>query len=328
MNSSNLIPKVEVQINENVLETVEGKSVSIFSPDPPTPEAVNLINTIGLEAYNAIMAIEHIKREAEMEGAQRPHVSFQVISCFLSVLITENPNHMHWDIVKAAMEKTDPSLITDTSLRDRTVRELINQVKKLKLKFSRPKRFNEIFEHDKQMCEAVKNGYEKDPIVEIYSCPSDFDSSVIDSEFEKNGFFIWDKAIIDLLSTIGKSGSEFAKEVRSSCQDLLISCKAGAADPLMFWFNLKDPSRPFHLSPFLTVLAQAILSNIFKEDAQTPKKTRNRKSQSYLQSSQLVEQKLKYTKPGKAAFVIKLNDETKRKIKDSNLVITINRFRK
>ena len=83
---------------------------------------------------------------------------------------------MHWDIVKAAIEKSEPSWIHDASVRDDTARELIKHCQKLKLKLSLPKKFKDIFEpFFKKACdkEAIKNGYDEYPIVEILPLPFD-----------------------------------------------------------------------------------------------------------------------------------------------------------
>src|SRR6516164_7366934 len=95
--------------------TIDGNTIEInlLNPEQPSPEAANLIKVIGLEAYNAILTREYIKREIGLENNLPPHVIFQLIKGFIGTFITHDPNQLHWDTVRSAMEADFPDLLNE-----------------------------------------------------------------------------------------------------------------------------------------------------------------------------------------------------------------------
>lgn len=262
--------KIELNIqSENTIKTDKPGFVNlaIFQPHAPNPDATKLIDAIGLEAYQALVTIECIKKEIEEADSRQPYIIFQLIKGLISVFITENPNHMHFVIVKAAIEEIDPEWHNDTFIRDMAARELIMHCRKLNAKLIAPPSIKKALDCVKSACddEAVKNGYSKNPALEVYSLPIDQDFH--ESSFECNEMFLWDKVFLDVIKLTGKEGRNSAKEGTIVCKDRLKNFKIGTRNPLTFWL---DPEA-HHLSHALKILTKAIIKDKIKKHIQFKK---------------------------------------------------------
>jgi hypothetical protein len=257
--------KLDILEQDKYKPAEEGfENLSIIRPNAPSDEAQKLINTIGLEAYHALLTVEYIKHEIKITESRGAHVIFQLIRGLLSAFITENPNHMHFAVIKAAMEELNTEWHSDTSIRDMAARELINYCKKIKTKLIAPTPVRDALDSIKKACdeEAIINGYDEKPLLEVYRLPEQLND--LDNLFEKNRMFIWDDVFLNTLKLTGKCGRESAKEGLLSCQNRLRNAQNGTQDPFKFWF---DPEY-LHLSHALKILAKAVILDIVKKRIQ------------------------------------------------------------
>ena len=224
-----------------------------------------IIQSIGTEDTKAIMVPEGIRLHIKFETNQRPHVIFQYILGFVSVLVTEDPTKVHRDIIRATLNQINPELLNDKSIEDMMARALIEQCRKLKLKLKAPKYFQEPLNNTK------KNNAEY--TVESGQVTSDLNIIELDvpveleEAFEKDGMFIWDKALLDALKSTGKCGKNSAIECEEPFRNRLKLFKLEEKSPLTFWFNVDGPTpeKPFHISPALQLLTTCIYDDIVKK---------------------------------------------------------------
>ena len=226
-----------VVIHDDINTYDKKTNVIIATPQQPTKETLELINAIGIEAYNALLTIEHLKYENSLEDAKKPHVMFQIITGFISVFITKDPNHMHYNIVRTAINEIDPTLLNDNSVIDETVREFIKQCEKFKVKLLAsgcPKKFKKILAEYLGICkqEIIKNEYYNESALEIISLP--FNDQELESTFEDNGLFIWDKALLSSVHNTGEKGAENAKDGKLHRKNRLKKFKHNKENPLGF----------------------------------------------------------------------------------------------
>lgn len=255
------IPKIITTFDKQILNFNKEFNAVVFTPNIPTKDALDLINIIGLEAYNAILLIEHIKKESNLEHAQQPHVFYQLIHGLLSALITENPNHMHYDIINKAIEEEKPEWIENTSIRDQTARELIKQIQKLKFNIKLPKNFEVIVT-------PITKGFNqesKNHNIPVYTNSLDiislgFYDPEIEKSFESKNMFIWDQALLKSFENLGKNGVVTSKNAIDNCKQQLQIFKKEQTNPLSHWFNSSD-EKPFYLSKALVTLAKVILKD-------------------------------------------------------------------
>lgn len=255
------IPKIIMTVDEPKLNFNKEFNAVVFTPNAPTKDAVDLINIIGLEAFNAILLIEHIKKESNLEHAQQPHVFYQLIHGLLSALITKDPNHMHYDIINKAIEQTNPEYVENTSIRDQTAREFIKQIQKLKLNIHPPKDFEVIVT-------SITKGFNHESEnhnIPVYQESLDiislgFNDPEIEKSFESKNMFIWDQALLKNFENMGKFGTATSKNVTDKCKQQLQAFKEKQQNPLLRWFNTSD-EKPFYLSDVLVTLAQVILKD-------------------------------------------------------------------
>lgn len=238
--------------------------LEIISPNQPTPEAIALIKDIGFEAYNALIAFKHIKHELSLVETIEPHIMFSLIKGFVSALATQDPNFMHYKIVRTVLQDTNPDLLNDNNIIDKMARALNDYCKKLKLKLIMPKTFSAIFDPIKKECDtaAKENGEGADaPLLEILELPDTI--KIEASVFEKDAMFLWDNILLNLIKTTGKEGKKHANEIKTSFKNRLETFKNGKNNPLNFWFNInsENPSESFYLSPALQILTKSIFDD-------------------------------------------------------------------
>lgn len=270
------IQKIDIMIDEKLTSLdqdyklvkchSEQHNTTVFLPVSCTKEALKVINIVGIEHYNAALKLEHIKNINNDPKSQQLHIYYQLIQILLSILDTENPNHMHYDIVEAAMEATRPEWIKNTSIRDRVARELIESCRNLQIqiRMKAPKYFQKLY------TEKSKNTYKETIKNDIpFSTESldiihlNYDSQEIDNAFEsENDMFIWDQESIKIFSNMGKKGKATAKDITSHFKSNFKSFKEMHQNPLSLWFNTSNNEQFFYISTILVTLTKIIIEDI------------------------------------------------------------------
>lgn len=229
-----------------------------------------LIEEIGAEAFCSILSTDFIQRDCHSFKTQKPHIWFQFLKRYLKALITTDPNSKHYEIVRAAFKKDNPSLLNDTIAIDITVRELIEQCKKMYAKLTAPEAFNDIINSFRKVFATDPDKYGKYNEDSIIECEKD---DKIDTFFEKDGLFIWDKVLLDAMKKIGPKGSQLAKEGIEPCKNRNNKFKTNQENPISFWINRPLNSDEPNPSKALIGLTQAIIEDITKKKLQTTTET-------------------------------------------------------
>jgi hypothetical protein len=228
-----------------------------------TPGVTEIINAIGQEEVHSIMISSQISLEIKFETPKQSHVNFQLIKGFISVLSTEHPTKVHREIVNATLKLIDESFLTDAYTLDIMARKLVEHCKILNSKIKVPKDFQSLIIDQQEHAIAFDQitGRVENPlaIVQLKNIPPHLEST-----FEQDNMFIWDKAFLDTLKSTGKHGKKAANKFQESFKKRLTLFKQKSKSPLHFWFNtsLPSPEKPFHLSPALQILADSIFKDI------------------------------------------------------------------
>ncbi len=229
--------------------------IKLFTPKQPiSKEAQDQIDSLGLELFNQLQTFNHIRSEIELPSYNKPHVLYQLIKQFISVLSTQDPNRMHYEIAREILEREDPQLLENNNLVDIFARELCNHFKLLNTKLIPPKNFQELFVTLQPLTyKAIQQeGFRSDPSLDVLELPDGIDQS-----FTKNGKYIWDLIFCALLNNIGEQGKKTSKELKGK-----IGCDATASKE--FWFNLTPSNAQFYLSKASLLLAYVVFEDIVK----------------------------------------------------------------
>ena len=176
--------------------------VNITTPKHPTTEVQKQIDDLGIETFNLLQTFEHIKQEIKSDDNKRPHVIWQLIKGFVAALSTQDPNRVHYEIVRECLRAIDGNLLGNTRAVDMLARELNENCKKLHLRLTPPNDFQEQLKLSKQDSDKVAalNGYsnEPPPLLEVLKLPDDCVD--FEQDFEKDGMFLWDKIFLTALT--------------------------------------------------------------------------------------------------------------------------------
>jgi len=233
--------------------------LELISPGNLSPESLALINTVGLEAYNIIINHSHIKQEINLYGRRNPNIIFQLIRGLISTLSTQDPNTIHYIIVREFLPKDTELMYT---VVDMTARELLNCCLKLKLKLRAPKEFQEIFNTVKKECDlaVIESGNAETPSLEILNLEK------TDSLFIKTDLFLWDKYFSDFLKTLGPEGKNAAKQLLNKFTNNYKDYENTGDIPVKFWLNLETAApKNLLLVPALQVLVEVIWHDVIKK---------------------------------------------------------------
>lgn len=243
--------KIEIKINEPEEVIGEG-NVEILTPIQPGKAAQELIRAIGLEAYNAVLIFENIKREITLlDGQKKLHIYYQLIKGFIYALATQDYSYMHVYMAKECLKnKTD-----DPKAADILARELNNYLKILRIKVKPPEKFKQLLQQTVDAINVASDPKYSDTALDIlFIDPLDpEDDAITENTFIQRDLFIIDKYFMQLLKEIGKKGEKIAKEI-------LPHRKERARDPLSFWINFPttDENTPIYWSPVIQILTDAI----------------------------------------------------------------------
>lgn len=231
------------------------------------PNGFDFIEVFKKEELKALSVAETIKLTIKFEIPKQTYVVFQLIFAFISSLETEDPTKVHFDIVRAALKRIDPNLLnTDKRIIDIIARPLIEFCSTLKSKIteSTPKQILDLIASANEKAQAEKFAPESGRIPPWFTIADLKEVPNLDSCFEIDGMFIWDKFLLDTLSSTGENGSNTAKELKSIFLNKFQLSKTEGNSPLSFWFNVNSPTpeEPFHISPPLQILAGCIYNDL------------------------------------------------------------------
>ena len=186
------------------------------------------IKQIGLEAFNLLQTFEHMRGELQSHQSQKPHVYWQLIYEFISTLATEDPNRLHYDIIREALPE-----IEEARSRDMLARNLNEFCKRLKIKLKELTNFYDILQTAKTEINelARAHGEMSDNSFEILELPS---NPEFEASFEKDNMFIWDIIFIQQLTTIGTQGAIYARDIKRARKNKLNEFKESGKNPLSF----------------------------------------------------------------------------------------------
>jgi len=240
---------------------MEHIELEIFNPQAPSPDIIKIINAIGLDSYNSLLAIECIKRELTLNGDHKSHITFQLIKNLIVVLSTQDPTTMHYDIVRAMLNnqyeenKVDEHIKNDTHIVDILARSLVNHCKELGNRFIFPKEFNEIYTSCKNAFDTAEpESSNSDPLVEILPIP--FPSEELEKTFELNNMFLWDKIFLEFVTELcGSSKNKTITSLKAFLEQKYRNFKDEQKSSIYFWINKNDP---IYISNAIKLLAEVI----------------------------------------------------------------------
>jgi hypothetical protein len=230
------------------------------------PDGYDMVEAFKKEEIKAFGVCEIIKLTIKFENPKQSYIVFQLIFAFISSLETEDPTKVHFDIVRATLNKIDPKLLADKGIIDSVARNLIACCAKLKSKIaeSTPKQILNLIISTNKKAQAEKFTPEsgKVPlefvIADLKAVPN------LDKIFEKDGMFSWDKFLLDILDSTGENGAKAAKDLKDTFRKKFKISQTEGNSPLHFWFNSNSPTpeEPFHISPALQILAGCIYHDL------------------------------------------------------------------
>jgi len=242
--------------------------ITIFSPQILTQQEFEkrekIRKTFGQKIVDAIQTLDAIAHELQQDSAKMAHVGYQLVENFIKVLSTQDPNQIHFEIVRKALTIIDPTLLSDTQAIDSLARELISfcVTFKMKLISNKPKEFKKTYVKEKNNSERViiESGAKVPKILFILELTEE-DIPKAEKEFEINGMLLHDHLYLETLKKAGKRGKEAAKQIEPKLQEQFKKYRANKS-PLTLWFNISpSPGQPVYASIMLQTLIKVILED-------------------------------------------------------------------
>jgi hypothetical protein len=235
--------------------------IEIYSPDKPTPEAEQQIATIGSDMFNMLQTFEHIRTEIDSGNAKKPHILWQLIRDFLGAISTDDPNLVHFEIIRDAMTNLTNDKISIGAIAN----DLPDHIKKLKTHLKdAPKPIRPYFNTINEI------GLEYDKTVSsltIIELPSELNQ--LESFFNEKEIFFWDQLFLKYIRKMGPYGKSVAKSIEPLLKEnFQCFIKNGDINPCLgFWFNITPTrTKPFYFSEALKILARIIWEEEVKKN--------------------------------------------------------------
>ena len=225
--------------------------LTILTPQQDNKIVQNQIDSLGIEIFNLLQTLNYLRYEINQESSNKTSVLCQLIKQFLNALSTEDPNTIHYEIVKKILESNEVKLAAH--LRDTFARELCTKIRVLNVKFKLPQEFKDLIKKIKNNANEAqkKEGCFKGSSLDV------IETEFPEKTFKKNNLFLWDYALIDFLKGLGKKTSkEKAKELTEKLSSSDIKKSKN------FWFN-ESPNHLF-FSKAILLLAQIIYEEDIK----------------------------------------------------------------
>jgi len=222
-----------------------------------------LIKALGEDEIKSIMVPDQIRLELLFDNSKEPHVIFQLIKGYIDSLITKHPNKVHRDLITTALKKNKISY--DDSVIDITSRELIKRVRILHSKLKTPCHLQTLINNKKENIETFSKESGRQPLsLKINRFASSLN---LESEFEKDGTFIWDQALIETIKGTGEYGKQSATKVADLLKKIVKKYQKEKKVILVHWFNIHSPTQedPFYIAQALQTLVLCIYKDIIEK---------------------------------------------------------------
>lgn len=241
-----------------------------YNTEKNNPELNYLIKAFGEEEVKAIMVPDQIRLELKFDKPKELHVVFQFIKGFIDSLITKHPTKVHRDIIIAALEEN--KIQYNNSIVDLISRELIAKCRILHLKLKTPSYLQYLIDNDKKNEETFSKESGRQPLpleVKRYTL-----SPELESAFEDDGIFIWDKALLETTGETGKYGKQLSGEYTKSFQKIVKKYQEEQTAVLAHWFdiNSSSPEEPFYIAETLKALVVCIYKDVVEKNINFEKK--------------------------------------------------------
>jgi hypothetical protein len=226
--------------------------------------AINhLIKTRNNEEKKANMVSKKIKEEVNLDPVRDLHVSFQIIYSFVGSLANEeDPSKNHREIVKETLKHIDENLLNDVHATDMLAREFIRACKLFKMRFRMPDCLKELLRS--QPSEVPQRDQLLDEVDVGFTIVRTISFSYPDETFVEDGMFVWDKALLETIRSMGYRSKANSVEYAKRFKELYKHCTENKKDPLAFWFN-KEAATPEQ--PFIAGIAFKLLINAVYVDS-------------------------------------------------------------
>jgi hypothetical protein len=226
-----------------------------------TEELTNQISTFGHDLVQLIQTLEHIRHEISLEGAQKPHVAWQIKKGFISALASPQPNQIHFAIAQEAIkDEKIPYDIDSAEYREIIgilTRKINEHCKTLNICLIIPAELKNAFEY---LVQTVDESLRTKAALDIIELPENLN---IDNFFEKDELFLEDQIFLLHLKHLGKNGKDYATNILHLLKNNLATFKQTGKNTLSFWINTQPTTeKPIFLSPAMLLLAKALWHDV------------------------------------------------------------------
>lgn len=238
---------------------------------PPIKDSTELIKALGAEAYNAILNLEHIRHYITTNKKPKTQSVFEVIRIFIGSLSTQDPHKIHYNIVRAALEKINGKLLDNHKAVAMLAHELNDYCGKIKRRLVEPKELQAILAAASKRETSRPDNLEFNRIEHLNFLDS---LASLEKPFEKANMFLWDKIFLDIISNTGPEGDKAAKQIEKSFKNRLKEYKELGKSPLSFWVATQgeESVENFCISPALQILIKVIFCDKVKHFLEFEKK--------------------------------------------------------